>query len=61
MLLTEAVHGRIAIREEMLPKVKEAWKGVLQSIAQEKGADFLSKALPLRFVLFSAALKEWEQ
>ena len=59
MLLTEAVHGKVAIKDEMVPKVEQAWASALATVEEEKGKDFLPRARPLSFVLFSTALKEW--
>lgn len=59
MLLTEAVHGKVAIKDEMVPRVEQAWASALATVEEEKGKDFLPRARPLSFMLFSTALKEW--
>lgn len=59
MLLAEAVHGKIVIREQMVPRVNDAWASILDAISQQRGPDFITRARPLNFMLFSATLEEW--
>lgn len=59
MLLAEAVHGKVLIREQMAPRVRDAWALTLNAVGEQRGPAFLKGALPLNFVLFSATLEEW--
>lgn len=58
MLLAETVHGRVAIKEQLVPVVQDAWNSVLEKINEERGEDFLVRSRPLNLVVFAAALKE---
>lgn len=58
MLLAETVHDRVAIKEQLVPVVQDAWNSVLEKINEERGEDFLVRSRPLNLVVFAAALKE---
>ncbi len=59
MLLSEAAHGKLVIREQMIARVNDAWASIVNTVSEQRGPDFLRRALPLNFVLFSETLKEW--